>query len=88
MKTPKDATEYIEGHLKWKEQLHILRSLLSSYPFEESIKWGVPVYTLNNKNLIGIAAFKNHHALWFYQGALLEKTGSYFTMYRKIKRKP
>lgn len=73
MKTPKDASEYIEGQPGWKEQLQTLRRLLTSYPFEETIKWGIPIYTLNNKNLIGLAAFKNHLALWFYQGAMLEK---------------
>lgn len=50
-----------------------LRELLNSTILTETIKWGGPVYTLNGKNLIGIGAFKNHSALWFFQGALLQK---------------
>lgn len=40
---------------------------------EESIKWGAPVYTVNGKNVVSIAAFKNHCAIWFYNGALLKE---------------
>lgn len=73
MKTSKEALEYIESHSKWKDQLNLLRDLLNSFPFVETIKWGIPVYTMDNKNMVGLAAFKNHLALWFYQGALLQE---------------
>ncbi len=73
MAKPKNVDEYIEAHPEWRVQLNSLRSLLLSYPFEETIKWSSPVYTLEGKNLIGLAAFKNHCALWFFQGVLLTK---------------
>lgn len=69
----KNVEEYIKSHPKWEEQIKVLRNLLTSFPFTENIKWGTPVYTLEDKNLIGIAAFKNHISLWFYQGALLKE---------------
>jgi len=49
-----------------------LRELLNSTVLKETIKWGGPVYTLDGKNLVGNGAFKNHSALWFFQGALLQ----------------
>ncbi|WP_424494722.1 YdeI/OmpD-associated family protein [Salinimicrobium sp. GXAS 041] len=62
---------YIIKHQKWQKQLEILRDLLLSEGLEETIKWGAPVYMHNNKNVMNLAAFKNHFALWFFKGALL-----------------
>ena len=64
--------QYINAHTAWTVQLKLLRKLLNSFPLTETIKWGTPVYTLEGKNLIGIGAFKNHYALWLFQGALLK----------------
>ena len=38
----------------------------------ETIKWGVPVFTFEGKNIVGIAGFKSYAGLWFFQGALLK----------------
>jgi uncharacterized protein YdeI (YjbR/CyaY-like superfamily) len=38
----------------------------------ETIKWGVPVYTFEGKNIVGIAGFKAYVGLWFFQGAMLK----------------
>ncbi len=67
------ADEYIEQHPQWKKELTALRNLFLSYPLEETIKWGSPVYTMEGKNLLSIGAFKNHYAIWFFQGGLLAK---------------
>jgi uncharacterized protein YdeI (YjbR/CyaY-like superfamily) len=64
--------QYIQSHPRWSEILLELRKLLNSTVLKETIKWGGPVYTLDGKNLVGIGAFKNHSALWFFQGALLQ----------------
>ena len=69
----KSFEEYAEKHQKWKEQLQQLRELLLSTELEETIKWGAPTYVLNNKNVVGLGAFKNHCALWFFNGALLQQ---------------
>ncbi|MFD2697667.1 YdeI family protein [Mesonia sediminis] len=68
--------EYITKHKNWSKQLQQLRMLLLKTPLEETIKWGSPVYTINNKNVIGLGAFKNHCALWFFKGSLLQKNQS------------
>lgn len=47
--------------------------MILSTDVEETIKWGAPVYTVNGKNVVSIAAFKNHCAMWFYNGALLKE---------------
>lgn len=65
--------EYLEVHPEWSCQLKKLRNLLNTFPLKETIKWGAPVYTYKGKNLIGLAAFKNHYALWFFQGSLLQE---------------
>ncbi len=64
--------QYIQSHPRWSEILLELRELLNSTALKETIKWGGPVYTLDGKNLVGIGSFKNHSALWFFQGALLQ----------------
>ena len=37
----------------------------------ETFKWNGPVYTIDDKNVFGIMAFKNHFGIWFFNGALL-----------------
>ncbi len=64
--------QYINSQGQWSSLLILLREIALSTSMEENLKWGVPVYGFGKKNLVGIAAFKYHCALWFYQGALLE----------------
>lgn len=68
-----NVEQYISHHSRWEKELNILRIFLKSFPFEETIKWGGPVYTYRGKNVVGIAGFKNHYALWLFQGGYLQK---------------
>lgn len=63
---------YIQQHEKFRGLLEALRKILNLLPFEEKVKWGIPTYTYQNKNLVSLGAFKNHVALWFFQGVLLK----------------
>lgn len=83
----KSFEEYAEKHQKWKEQLQQLRKLLLSTELEETIKWEVPTYVLNNKNVVSLGAFKNHCALWFFNGALLQKNTELLVNAQKEKTK-
>lgn len=65
---------YIDRHEKWKEGLSALRAIANSTDLEEVVRWGAPSYTLDGKIIVGIVGFKNHFALWFYQGVFLEDT--------------
>lgn len=65
-------TQYIQDNDKWTQELILLRSVLLELPFEETIKWGAPVYVFKGKNVVGMSAFKNYCGLWFFQGCFLK----------------
>ena len=71
MKRFQDVDAYIKAHPDWADGLTKLRKLCLDTEMEETVKWGAPHYTIKGKNVVGIAAFKNHFALWFHQGAFL-----------------
>ena len=62
---------YIDKRPMWRDALVRLRELLLGLGLEETIKWASPVYTVNDKNVVGLAAFKDYYGLWFFHGALL-----------------
>lgn len=66
---------WLEKHQQWQAQLSKLRDILLSTELTETVKWGSPTYTLEGKNVISLAAFKNHCGLWFHQGVFLQDTG-------------
>ncbi|WP_299550164.1 YdeI/OmpD-associated family protein [Seonamhaeicola sp.] len=72
MKKVSSVEEYIEINSKWSEALSLLRSLLISTELEETLKWSIPTYTINGKNVCGIGAFKEHFGLWFFNGVFLK----------------
>ncbi|MBN1985736.1 MAG: YdeI/OmpD-associated family protein, partial [Prolixibacteraceae bacterium] len=76
MKSFKTVDEYILNAKYGKEILIILREILKETELSETLKWGAPVYTINDKNVVGIGAFKSYAGIWFFQGALLtDKAG-------------
>jgi len=72
MKSYKNADVFFKKEGKWQSALAELRSILADLPLEETVKWGAPIYTVNGKNVVGLAGFKNHFALWFFQGVFLK----------------
>lgn len=64
--------EYISLGGEWQESLILLRALLQKSSLTETVKWGMPVYTLNNKNVAGFSAFKSWTGIWFFQGVFLK----------------
>jgi uncharacterized protein YdeI (YjbR/CyaY-like superfamily) len=72
MQKVKSAADFISKHPEWRNLLTTLRQITRESELDETIKWGVPVYTFNGKNVVSLTAFKQHVALWFFQGALLE----------------
>lgn len=71
-----DNTEKIEAFYNkehhFKDGIALLRSLAKHTKLEETLKWGAPVYTIDNKNVLGIMAFKEHFGLWFFNGVFLQ----------------
>lgn len=75
MNETKSIESYIASKEEWKEALLLLRKLVRSTSLDETLKWGMPVYTLDNKNVVGISAFKYYVGIWFYQGVFLTDSG-------------
>jgi uncharacterized protein YdeI (YjbR/CyaY-like superfamily) len=69
--------QYIVKHPEWEEELGFLRLIIQKTKLEEHIKWGAPIYSYQNKNLVGLGAFKGYVGLWFFQGALLKDEDNY-----------
>jgi uncharacterized protein YdeI (YjbR/CyaY-like superfamily) len=57
----------------WTEELNTLRGLILEFGLEEEIKWAFPCYTLNGKNILMLAPFKDNCAISFFKGALLKE---------------
>ena len=56
----------------WSEANDILEQIVNETELVKDFKWGGDVYTLNGKNILAFSGFKNHFALWFYNGVFLE----------------
>lgn len=72
MRRASSVDEYISRSGEWQESLQLLRELLHSTGLKETVKWGMPVYTQNNKNVAGFSAFKSWTGIWFFQGVFLK----------------
>ncbi len=72
MPQKKSVQDYLTEHEQWQEVLVALTDIIHSTELVETIKWGMPTYMINKKNVITLGAFKNHVSLWFIQGVFLE----------------
>ena len=72
MQRASSVDHYIDLKPEWAEELLLLRKLFLLTSLEETVKWGMPVYTAGRKNVAGFSAFKSHVAIWFYQGVFLK----------------
>src|SRR5579864_594190 len=56
----------------WKEELQKLRTIILECGLSEEVKWRVPCYTFEKRNIVLIHGFKEYCALLFFKGALLK----------------
>ena len=63
---------------KWPELLETLREILLDSGLEEELKWGVPCYTFQKRNILLMSAFKEYSAISFFKGSLLKDTRGVF----------
>ncbi|MFN0278323.1 MAG: YdeI/OmpD-associated family protein [Pyrinomonadaceae bacterium] len=56
----------------WREELENLRSFVLDCGLTEEVKWGVPCYTFEGKNILIVAALKDYCAVSFFKGSLLK----------------
>lgn len=67
-----DVNFFFEKPSKWQDAYKTLRSITLKCGLRETLKWGVPCYTLEDKNVLLIHGFKNYCAVLFHKGALLK----------------
>jgi uncharacterized protein YdeI (YjbR/CyaY-like superfamily) len=56
----------------WQKELKALRMILLGCGLTEELKWGVPAYTYQKKNIILLSAFKESCVISFLNGVLLQ----------------
>lgn len=56
----------------WSTELKVLRAIIQDCGLTEELKWSVPCYTFENKNVLILAAFKDYCSVSFFKGALLK----------------
>jgi len=67
---PLGATPDCKVH-RWTKELLALRTLAQVEGVTETLKWGVPCYTVDGQNAFLIGAFNNYCAITFFKGILL-----------------
>lgn len=71
MKNPKVEFFFTKAKA-WQKEYALLRDICLDTELEEELKWGVPCYTLNKKNVVLIHGFKEYCALLFHKGVLIK----------------
>ena len=62
---------FFDKGTKWQKEYEKLRTILLDCGLTEELKWGVPCYTFENRNIVLMHGFKEYCALLFFKGALL-----------------
>ncbi|MEZ4921404.1 MAG: YdeI/OmpD-associated family protein [Saprospiraceae bacterium] len=55
----------------WRDELELLRQIVLETGLTEELKWSVPVYTHQDKNIVTINALKESANIGFFKGVLL-----------------
>jgi uncharacterized protein YdeI (YjbR/CyaY-like superfamily) len=63
---------YFNKNKKWQEEIETLRTIVLDCGLTEELKWGVPCYTFQKRNIVLIHVFKEYCAVLFFKGALLK----------------
>lgn len=63
----------------WPKELALLRSVALACGLTEELKWKVPCYTTDGRNVLLITALKEHASINFFKGALLKDSHKILT---------
>ena len=74
MATNPKVDDFFQATKSWSKELEQLRFITLECGLVEELKWGVPCYTFQGKNVVLIHGFKEYYALNFFKGALLSDT--------------
>ncbi len=72
MKTSRIVDEYIRKNKRWQEELQAMRTIVLDCQLTEEVKWRVPCYTFQGKNVLLVSGMKEYCAFSFFKGALLK----------------
>lgn len=63
---------YFHKNKRWQKETETLRYFILDLGLTEELKWGVPSYTSEEKNVVLIHDFKDYCAILFFKGALMK----------------
>ena len=71
-----NATKQVDGYIRkneqWQDELQMLRRIILTSPLTEEVKWRVPVYTLDGKNVLFLGSMNECCVLSFIKGVLMK----------------
>ncbi len=70
--TMNPKVDFYFSKAKWQKELAKLRMIVLDCGLTEELKWGVPCYTSQKRNIVLIHVFKEYCALLFFKGVLLK----------------
>ncbi len=65
---------FVSRAKRWPGEIRKVRSILLDCGLDEDLKWGKPCFMFEGSNVAIIQPFKEHCALMFFKGVLLEDT--------------
>ncbi len=71
-KTNPKVDAFLRREKVWRKEFDKLRKIILGCGLTEELKWGVPCYTFENKNIVLIHGFKEYCAILFVKGSLLK----------------
>lgn len=72
MKKFDTVDDYLDALGFFNGEVRLLREIVVSTKLQECIKWSMPCYMHDGKNVVGIGAFKSYFGLWFHEGASID----------------
>ncbi|MPW20920.1 hypothetical protein GCT13_29635 [Paraburkholderia sp. CNPSo 3157] len=67
-----EVDAFLSKNKKWQKEFEKLRAIILDCQLTEELKWGVPCYTFDKRNVVLMHGFKEYCALLFFKGALLK----------------
>ncbi len=63
---------FMKKTVEWHDEYAVLREIALSTGLTEDLKWMHPCYTLDDKNVFLLHAFKGYIAVFFHKGAIMK----------------